>query len=29
MFNDRALAEKARQLEADHTPYALATVVRW
>jgi xanthine dehydrogenase accessory factor len=28
MFNDRALAEKARQLEADHTPYALATVVR-
>lgn len=28
MFKDRALADKARQLEADHTPYALATVVR-
>lgn len=28
MINDRKIAEKARQLEADHTPYALATVVR-
>ena len=28
MFKDRALAEKARQLEAEHTPYALATVIR-
>ena len=28
MYNDRALADKARQLEAAHTPYALATVVR-
>jgi len=28
MINDRKIAEKARQLEAEHTPYALATVVR-
>jgi xanthine dehydrogenase accessory factor len=29
MFNDRTLAEKARQLEAEGIPYALATVVRY
>ena len=28
MFNDSALTEKARQFEAEHIPYALATVVR-
>ena len=28
MTNERKIAEKARQLEAEHTPYALATVVR-
>ncbi len=28
MFNDRTLAAKAKQLEAEHVPYALATVVR-
>lgn len=28
MFDDTALAEQARQLDAERTPYALATVVR-
>jgi xanthine dehydrogenase accessory factor len=28
MFNDSAISAKARQLEAEHIPYALATVVR-
>jgi xanthine dehydrogenase accessory factor len=28
MFNDKALAEQVRQLDAERTPYALATVVR-
>jgi len=28
MINDRKIAQKARQLEAERTPYALATVVR-